>query len=105
MHIAMIGAGYVGLVSGACFSDFGHQVTNGRFVESKAGGKRPVDGILPAMLADMMGMRCQAIGKVDAKPFGPEAAESERRAAWISASVEGRGRRLRQARHRLAGAH
>src|SRR5437667_3487617 len=26
MHIAMIGAGYVGLVSGACFSDFGHQV-------------------------------------------------------------------------------
>src|SRR3954468_1395236 len=26
MRIAMIGAGYVGLVSGACFSDFGHQV-------------------------------------------------------------------------------
>ena len=27
MRIAMIGAGYVGLVSGACFSDFGHHVT------------------------------------------------------------------------------
>lgn len=27
MRIAMIGAGYVGLVSGACFSDFGHVVT------------------------------------------------------------------------------
>jgi UDPglucose 6-dehydrogenase len=27
MRIAMIGAGYVGLVSGACFADFGHQVT------------------------------------------------------------------------------
>src|SRR5688500_10159438 len=27
MRIAMIGTGYVGLVSGACFSDFGHQVT------------------------------------------------------------------------------
>ena len=26
MRIAMIGSGYVGLVSGACFSDFGHQV-------------------------------------------------------------------------------
>jgi UDPglucose 6-dehydrogenase len=27
MRVTMIGAGYVGLVSGACFADFGHEVT------------------------------------------------------------------------------
>src|ERR1700722_6716820 len=27
MQIVMIGSGYVGIVSGACFADFGHHVT------------------------------------------------------------------------------
>src|SRR5690348_4542317 len=43
MHVAMIGTGYVGLVSGACFADFGHTVTcidkdAGKIDELKAGG-------------------------------------------------------------------
>ncbi|MCE9649119.1 MAG: UDP-glucose/GDP-mannose dehydrogenase family protein [Parvibaculum sp.] len=35
MKVAMIGAGYVGLVSGACFADFGHEVVCVDMVESK----------------------------------------------------------------------
>ena len=27
MRLAVVGAGYVGLVSGACLADFGHEVT------------------------------------------------------------------------------
>ena len=34
MKITMIGSGYVGLVSGACFADFGHEVI---CVDSDAG--------------------------------------------------------------------
>jgi UDPglucose 6-dehydrogenase len=46
MHIVMIGTGYVGLVSGACFSDFGHHVTcvdkDAGKVEALRGGKIPI---------------------------------------------------------------
>src|SRR5438876_8838542 len=46
MHIAMIGAGYVGMVSGACFSDFGHQVvcidSNAEKVDSLNNGEMPI---------------------------------------------------------------
>ena len=40
MRITMIGSGYVGLVSGACFSDFGHEVTCVDLDESKIDGLR-----------------------------------------------------------------
>ena len=46
MRITMIGAGYVGLVSGACFSDFGHAVTcvdlDSAKIESLRQGEIPI---------------------------------------------------------------
>jgi UDPglucose 6-dehydrogenase len=46
MQIAMIGTGYVGLVSGACFSDFGHVVTcidkDAKKIEQLRGGRIPI---------------------------------------------------------------
>ncbi|MEI9964142.1 MAG: UDP-glucose/GDP-mannose dehydrogenase family protein [Caulobacteraceae bacterium] len=46
MRIAMIGAGYVGLVSGACFADFGHEVccidTDASKVERLERGEIPI---------------------------------------------------------------
>ena len=46
MHIAMIGSGYVGLVSGACFADFGHNVTcvdkDARKIEALRQGEMPI---------------------------------------------------------------
>lgn len=45
MHVAMIGTGYVGLVSGTCFSEFGTDVT---CVDKDAGKiERLHDGIMP----------------------------------------------------------
>ena len=45
MRVVMIGTGYVGLVSGACFADFGHQVTCVDKDASKI--KRLEDNIMP----------------------------------------------------------
>ena len=46
MRIAMIGTGYVGLVSGACFSDFGHDVIcvdkDAAKIERLKGGEVPI---------------------------------------------------------------
>ncbi len=56
MRVTMIGAGYVGLVSGACFADFGHTVT---CVDKDAGKiDRLKDGVMPIFepgLAELVG--------------------------------------------------
>src|SRR6202051_2128894 len=55
MRVTMIGAGYVGLVSGACFADFGHHVTcvdkDADKVASLARGEVPIfDPGLPELV-------------------------------------------------------
>lgn len=46
MRVAMIGAGYVGLVSGACFADFGRLVccvdTDETKIAALEGGRMPI---------------------------------------------------------------
>ncbi len=57
MKITMIGSGYVGLVSGACFSDFGHDVCcvdkDERKIDALKNGKMPIyEPGLDALVAD-----------------------------------------------------
>src|SRR6201999_2319362 len=55
MRIAMIGAGYVGLVSGTCFSDFGHHVVCVDIDEAKVAAlKRGEMPIYEPGLADLV---------------------------------------------------
>jgi UDPglucose 6-dehydrogenase len=65
MRIAMFGAGYVGLVSGACFADFGHQVT----VIDKDAGKiaRLEDGVMPIYEPGLEGLVARNVreGRLD----------------------------------------
>src|SRR5712675_2278975 len=60
MRIAMIGTGYVGLVSGACFADFGHRVTcvdkDAQKIAALAHGEMPIyEPDLDRLVAENMG--------------------------------------------------
>src|ERR1700733_13870724 len=71
MRIAMFGAGYVGLVSGACFADFGHRVTCIDKDAGKIGRLR--DGGMPIFEPGLEGLVARNVreGRLD---FSTEAA-------------------------------
>jgi UDPglucose 6-dehydrogenase len=84
MQLAMIGAGYVGLVSGACFSDFGHHVVcvdkhEGK-IESLKRGQIP---IYEPGLTDLITMNAKA-GRLS---FGTDVANAVRQADVIFIAV------------------
>ncbi|MEZ5778718.1 MAG: UDP-glucose/GDP-mannose dehydrogenase family protein [Paracoccaceae bacterium] len=79
MKIAMIGTGYVGLVSGVCFSDFGHEVTcvdkDPRKVEMLKGGEVPIyePGLEVLMAKNVAAGRLTFTGDLKAAVDGADA--------------------------------
>lgn len=84
MQVAMIGTGYVGLVSGACFADFGHQVT---CIDKDAGKiERLRQGGIPIFEPGLEGLvaRNVAAGRLF---FDTEAADAVRSADAVFIAV------------------
>src|SRR3978361_1983141 len=89
MRIAMIGTGYVGLVSGACFADFGHRVTCiDKDAQKIAALRRGDIPIFEAGLADLVdaGLRH---GRLDFDP-DPAVAVGEADAVFIAVGTPSR---------------
>jgi UDPglucose 6-dehydrogenase len=69
MRVSMIGAGYVGLVSGACFAGFGHQVTcidkDSRRIAALKSGEIPIfePGLADLVEANVRGGRLEFSGE------------------------------------------
>ncbi|OOY16513.1 UDP-glucose 6-dehydrogenase [Thioclava sediminum] len=79
MKIAMIGTGYVGLVSGVCFSDFGHEVVcvdkNPAKIEMLEGGRVPIyePGLDELMVKNVEGGRLSFTTDLKAAVAGADA--------------------------------
>src|SRR5215204_3585202 len=84
MRVAMIGSGYVGLVSGACFADFGHHVTCvDKDANKIAALKRGEMPIFEPGLADLVASNVRE-GRLT---FATELAEAVRRADAVFVAV------------------
>jgi UDPglucose 6-dehydrogenase len=84
MRVAMIGTGYVGLVSGACFADFGHTVTcidkdAGKIERLKGGGIPIYEPGLDVLVANTV-----TAGRLD---FAPDPAAAVRTADAVFIAV------------------
>lgn len=89
MRIAMFGAGYVGLVSGACFADFGHRVT---CIDKDAGKiARLQDGVMPIYEPGLEGLVARNVreGRLDFSTEAPEAV-AEADAVFIAVGTPSR---------------
>jgi UDPglucose 6-dehydrogenase len=78
MRITMIGSGYVGLVSGACFADFGHDVIcvdkDARKIEALKAGRMP---IFEPGLEELVGHNVQAGRLSFTTDLGPSVAGAD----------------------------
>ena len=84
MRFAMIGTGYVGLVSGACFADFGHYVTCvDKDADRIAALRRGIMPIYEPGLAELVATNLRA-GRLD---FATELSPSVREAAAVFIAV------------------
>ena len=90
MRIAMIGTGYVGLVSGACFADFGHHVTcvdkDAGKIDALNAGRMPIWE--PGLEGAGQGQR-RARAADASPPISPRASRAPRRCSSPSARRRG----------------